>query len=83
MHTLGRVKDTSIAALIELIHLVLHLQVGVHAKLRLGLHLEGGVHARDLWINRLSLNGLLDVFDALLVWLHLIKMFLILPLQFS
>jgi hypothetical protein len=41
MHTLGRVKDTSITALIELIHLVLHVQVRVHAELRLGLHLEG------------------------------------------
>jgi hypothetical protein len=52
----------------------LGLHVHVRVDLRLGLHLVGGE------VGVVAQHGLLDAIDSLLVWLHLINMFLILLL---
>lgn len=61
-----------VVALTILVHLGLHVHVRVD--LRLGLHLVGGE------VGVVAQHGLLDAIDSLLVWLHLINMFLILLL---
>jgi hypothetical protein len=38
-------------ALVVLVHLSLHMEVGVHDHLRLGLHLVGGVESRGVRID--------------------------------
>lgn len=65
----------------ELVDLRLHVQVGVDAYLRLGLHLVRREVLRGERIDGNCLHRLLDVIESLLVWLHLINMFLILLLK--
>jgi len=83
MHTLWRVKAILVHLLVVLVHLIRHLHVLIHTHLRLVLHLRIWVNHSHLliWnVMMLHLLGLsvLYVFNSLLMWLHLINLFLIL-----
>lgn len=83
MHTLWRVKAILVHLLVVLVHLIRHLHVLIHTHLRLVLHLRIWVNHSHLLIWNvmvLHLLGLsvLYVFNSLLMWLHLINLFLIL-----
>lgn len=83
MHSLWRVKAIWMDLLVELVHLIWHLHMLIHAHLRLVLHLSIRVHHSHLLIGnalvlQLVLLSVLYVFNSLLMWLHLINMFLIL-----
>ena len=69
--------------LVVLVHLVWHLHVLIHTHLRLVLHLRIWVHhshllVRNVVVLHLLRLSVLYVFNSLLMWLHLINLFLIL-----
>jgi len=81
MNTLYRVKTTTWNALIILAHLIGHLHVLIHSHGTLVLHRRLRMHDSHclVWhILHWLLLSVLYVLNTLLMWLHLINMYLIL-----
>jgi len=86
MHCLWRVKAISMNLLVVLVHLIWHWHVLIHVHLGLVLHLSIWVDVTHLlvWnvlVLHVGLLSVLYVLNTLLMWLHLINMFLILLIQ--